>query len=74
MREALILGEMGVDGVFAPFGSGKRVPEAAGVQHLGVAGEVHVQGAVVADGHGHFLQGLVPNSVNRTLGSCQTLS
>lgn len=35
-------------------------PEAPRVQHLGVAGKVHLQGSVIADSHRHFLQGLVP--------------
>ena len=34
-------------------------PEAPRIQHLGVAGKVHMQGSIVADGHRHLLQGLV---------------
>lgn len=38
-------------------GSGRAAthPEAPRIQHLRVAGEVHVQASIVADGHGHFL-------------------
>lgn len=35
-------------------------PEPRGVENFGVLGEVHVQAAIVAERHGHFLQRLVP--------------
>lgn len=34
-------------------------PEAPRVEHLRVAGEVHVEASIIADSHRHLLQGLV---------------
>lgn len=41
-------------------GSGSAHPEASRVQNLWVLGEMHLNAAVVADGHRQLLQGRVP--------------
>lgn len=42
-------------------GSGRHTthPKAPRIQDLRVAGEVHMQGSIITDGHRHLLQGLV---------------
>lgn len=43
-------------------------PEPSGVQHLGVAGEMHVEAPVITDAHCDLLQSLVTTVGTEDLG------